>query len=194
MNYDSPEIKNEVRDEELYRQFLAGKTASYDQLMIRYGDRLTFYLNGYLHNWQDAEDLMIEAFARIMAKRPSLRTSNFKAYLYKTARNLASRFHERRTRFRIFSLDDLGEDPGGEELTERLLVNEERNKALHRCLERIDPELREALWLFYFEEMSYADAASVMGVNTKRIDHLLSRGKEHLKKELAKEGITNAYE
>ena len=34
---------NEERsDYELYLQFLHGDTASYDQLMIRYGDRLTF--------------------------------------------------------------------------------------------------------------------------------------------------------
>ena len=61
---------NEERsDYELYLQFLHGDTASYDQLMIRYGDRLTFYLNGYIHDMYEAEDLMIEAFARIMAKK-----------------------------------------------------------------------------------------------------------------------------
>ena len=181
-------------DHELYSLFLTGDNSSYDQLMIRYGDSLTFYLNGYLHNWQDAEDLMIEAFARIMVKRPSLRTTNFKAYLYKTARNLATRFHEKKSRARIFSLEELQNDPEGSMLTERILVDEERKEALHLCLERIEPELKEAIWLVYFENMSYADAASVLGVNTKRIDHLLTRGKVHLKKELEKEGITHAYE
>ena len=72
-------------DDELYRQFLDGDNRSYEELMIRYGDSLTVYLNGYLHNWQDAEDLMIEAFARVMVKRPVLRVTNgFKASLYTT--------------------------------------------------------------------------------------------------------------
>ena len=31
------------RDDELYRQFLGGKTSAYDELMILYGDSLTFY-------------------------------------------------------------------------------------------------------------------------------------------------------
>ena len=81
-----------LSDDELYKNFLNGDSSSYDQLMIRYGDSLTFYINGYTHDIQDAEDLMIEAFARIMVKKPRIHEGAFKAYLYKTARNLASRF------------------------------------------------------------------------------------------------------
>ena len=181
-------------DDELYGGFLSGETSAFDELMIRYGDSLTYYLNGYLHNPEDAEDLMIEAFARIMVKKPKINSGNFKAYLYKTARNLASRFHERRTRSQVFSLDDINEQGIEPAYSEDDYLEEERKKTLHVCIKRLDPGLREALWLFYFEGLSYADAAEVMGVSKKKIDHLLSRGKEQLKKELAKEGITNAYE
>ena len=75
-----------------------------------------------------------------------------------------------------------------------ILLYNERKRALHACLNRMDKDTREVLWLVYFEDMSYAEAASVMGVNKKRIDHLLSRGKKQLSTELKKEGITNAYE
>ena len=182
------------RDDELYRQFLGGKTSAYDELMIRYGDSLTFYLYGYLHNWQDAEDLMIEAFARIMVKKPRIREGGFKAYLYKTARNLASRFHSRESRAEIFSLEGAEKELADSTLLEDHLQEKEKNCILHLCLERIDPELREALWLVYFEDLSYEDAAGVMGVSKKRVDKLLQRGKEILRTELEKEGITNAHE
>jgi len=82
-------------DDILYNSFLSGDTSAYDSLMVRYGDSLTIYLYGYLHNWQDAEDMMIEAFARVMVRMPRIRDGGFKPYLYKTARNLASRFHSR---------------------------------------------------------------------------------------------------
>ena len=52
------------RDDEFYRQFLSGKLSAYDELMILYGDSLTFYLYGYLHNWQDAEDLTVIALCK----------------------------------------------------------------------------------------------------------------------------------
>ena len=65
-------------DYDLYRLFLSGDISAYDQLLLRYGDRLIFYLYGYLHNWHDSEDLMIESFARIMAKKPLLKTETFR--------------------------------------------------------------------------------------------------------------------
>ena len=181
-------------DDILYSQFLDGNTSAYDELMIRHGDSLTFYLYGYLHNWHDAEDLTIEAFARIMVKRPRIRNGGFKAYLYKTARNLASRFHSRESRIESFSLEGAERELADSLTPEDHLQQEEKKQILHLCLERIDPELKEALWLVYFEGLSYTDAAAVMGVSKKRVDKLLQRGKTILRTELMKEGITHAHE
>ena len=68
-----------------------------------------------------------------------------------------------------------------------------RKQALYRCMERVAPDLREVLRLLYFEEMSYEEAASVFGVTRKRIDHLAERARRELRKELEKEGITDAF-
>ena len=181
-------------DDELYSSFASGDDQAYDELMIRYGDALTVYLNGYLHHWQDSEDLMIEAFARIMVKRPSIREGNFKAYLFKTARNLATRFHSKSTRIQEFSIDEISEDIHAPCLTEDLFQGKVRLESLYRCLGRIDPIQREALWLVYYDGMSYEEAANIMKVNKKKIDHLLSTGKKQMRSELAKEGIINAFE
>ena len=180
-------------DKEMYDLYLSGDIGAYDELIIRYGDSLTFYLNGYVHNMQDAEDLMIEAFARIMVKKPRIRGDGVKAYLYKTARNLATRFHERETRFRGFSIDEVSEEGIWTYLPENSSFEEDRRDILHMCMERIDPQLKEALWLIYFEDMSYDQAAEVMNVSRKKIDHLLQKGKKSLREELVKEGVTNAY-
>ncbi len=181
-------------DIELYRRYLAGDVSAYDELLVRLGDGVTLFLNGYLHNWQDAEDLMIEAFARIMVKKPAIRDDGFKAYLYKTARNLASRFHERNARRHLFSLDDMEEARAEGMLPDEHALDAEKREALYVCLDRIDPELREALWLVYWEGMSYEQTASVMRVSKKRVDHLLTRGKTHMRRELEKEGIHHAFE
>ena len=60
-------------------------------------------------------------------------------------------------------------------------------------MERIDPMMREALWLIYFEDLSYDDTAKIMKVNRKKIDNLLTRGRKQLKEELEKEGYKHAY-
>ena len=178
---------------ELYRQFLDGDTAAYDELLVRLGDALTAYLYSYLQDWHDAENLMIEAFARIMVKKPQIRGGSFKAYLYKTARNLAARHYQKKMKLQTVSIDSLQTDLPSGNLPEEDTLREERKQALYRCMERVAPDLREVLRLLYFEEMSYEEAASVFGVTRKRIDHLAERARRELRKELEKEGITDAF-
>ena len=50
-------------DEELYRRYLCGDEAGLVALMKKYGNPLTLYINGYLHDVHEAEDLMIEEAA-----------------------------------------------------------------------------------------------------------------------------------
>lgn len=101
-----------ISDEALYRQYVSGDETGLDELMKRYGNHLTLYINGYLHDVHEAEDLMIEVFSYLFTKRPRIRDGGFKAYLYKAARHMALR-HKSRRRL-SFSLDDLAEEPDRE--------------------------------------------------------------------------------
>lgn len=180
-------------DYELYRRFLDGDTTSYDKLMLRYGDNLTCYLKGFLKAIEDAEDLMIEAFAVIMAKKPRIREGNFKAYLFKVGHNLVSRHYKKSKRLDVFSLSDIDEEmPDGESFESKIL-DDEKKKALHRCIGRLEPELREAIWLIYFEKMTYDSAADIMGIGNNKLHNNLKKAKNVLKQELEKEGIEDAY-
>ena len=180
-------------DSELYSLFLGGDTTSYDKLMLRYGDNLTCYLKGYLKSMEDAEDVMIEAFAIIMAKKPRIKDGNFKAYLFKVGHNLVIRHFKKEKRLESFSLSDIDEElPDGNSFEEKLL-DDEKKRALHRCIARLEPELREIIWLVYFEKMTYESAADVMGIGKNRLHNDLKKAKTVLKEELEKEGIENAY-
>ena len=91
----------------IYQQYLRGETNAADLLVEKYADMLIFYINGYIKDIHEAEDLMIEAFSQIFAKeRPITGEGSFKAYLYKTARNLALR-HSKKHRHIFLWIDDL---------------------------------------------------------------------------------------
>ncbi|MCR4720971.1 MAG: RNA polymerase sigma factor [Lachnospiraceae bacterium] len=193
---------NQADDTALYEAFLEGDNSAYDSLMIKYGDALTMYLKGFLESWEDAEDLMIEAFARIMVKKPKIESDHFKAYLYRIAHNLVSHFYSSRKKRKDFSLDSidieaecdtLGENPSDVSNPYESFWDDEKKRIIRTCLGRINEDMREALWLFYFDNLSYKDTAAVMNVNFKKIDNLLTRGRKCLKEELEKEGITDAY-
>ena len=68
-------------DEELYRQYLRGDEAGLEALMKTYGDSLTLYINGYLHDVHEAEDLMIEVFSYLFTKKPRIRDGGFSSVL-----------------------------------------------------------------------------------------------------------------
>lgn len=180
------------KDEALYDAYLAGDGNALRTLMERHGNALTLYISGYIHSIHEAEDLMIEAFSRMVNAKPRLVQNGFKAYLYKTARNLALRHAEKRRRHCCFSLESLEDEPESGLLVEAVLQTEEQNRILHQCMEKLNPDYCEALYLLYFENMSYAQAAQVMGKTTKQIDHLLERGKKALRVFLEQEGITDA--
>ena len=49
-----------ISDEELYRQYLSGDETGLEELIRKYDNPLTLYINGYLHDIHEAEDLMIK--------------------------------------------------------------------------------------------------------------------------------------
>ena len=65
-------------DESLYRQYLSGDDAGLEALMKKYGDPLTLYIDGYLHDVHEAEELMLDVFAYLFTKKPKIRDGGFK--------------------------------------------------------------------------------------------------------------------
>lgn len=174
----------ERTDEKLFEQLVSGDRECLRPLMERYGDALTLYANGYVHDVDAAEDLMIEAFARMLAKKPRLRAGGFRPYLYKTARNLALRHMRDRSRF--LSLDGLSHDPAGSLGAEDVILTDERSRELYRCLAQIPSAYREALYLVYLEGMSYDEAGIIMHRTRKQMDNLVTRGKSTMRELLGR--------
>lgn len=184
-----------MTDDELYSLYTGrGDTSAADALIAKYTGRLIMYVYAMIHDLRDAEDLVIETFAVILTKRPMIRPGGFQAYLYQSVRHRALRFSARRRRLNVFSMEDKEAEELQAVRPEDEFLRDERRQAVRRCLNRISPECREALWLIFFEGLSYAEAAAVMGVNSKKVDNLLTKGKKSMKSELIREGITGANE
>ena len=92
----------------------------------------------------------------------------------------------------MFSLEYLTKEPEAETLIEEVIKDKERSRILHLCMGRLHTNYREALYLTYFEELSYAETAEVMGKSIKQITNMVYRGKQSLRELLEKEGITHA--
>ena len=69
------------------------------------------------------------------------------------------------------------------------MFNSERNSQLYRALEKLKKEYQEALYLVYFEDMSYREAGKVLGKSESQVTNLVHRGKKSLREILGKEGF-----
>ncbi len=174
-------------DESLYNQYIAGEESAADILVEKYGDSLTVYINGYLHDLGESEDMMIEAFARVFAKsRPINGDGAFRAYLYKVGRNLALRYMKKH---RLQTVDIGDFEPPCHILADTDLIRGERNRLLYSAIDKLRPEYREVIYLVYFEYMSYREAAKIMHKSEKQITKLLYNGKQSLKMTLTLAGF-----
>lgn len=181
----------EKSDYEVYGNFLEGDEDALEVLVERFGNSLTLYIDGYIHDVHEAEDLMIDLFAYLIAKRPRIREGGVKAYLYKAARNLAIRCVQKRRRNHAFSFEELQSEPESDILVEAVVQTGERREILHLCMGRLSPDYREALYLVYFEGMKHAEAAAVMRKSEKQIADLVYRGRKSLRGHLEREGVTS---
>lgn len=76
----------------------------------------------------------------------------------------------------------------GEALAETGLFQNEQHQQLYAALGKLKKEYRETLFLVYFEELSYRQAAQVLGRTEQQVTNLVYRGKQQLKQLLEQEG------
>ena len=57
-------------DEVVYRQYLSGDDEGLNALMEKYGDPLTLYIDGYLHDVHEAEELIDRKSTRLNSSHP----------------------------------------------------------------------------------------------------------------------------
>ncbi len=172
-----------------YRRFLDGDDSALTQIVADYKDGLILYINGYVRNLHTAEELMEETFFRIIVKRPRFFAKySFKTWLYTIARNIAVDYIRKNSR--LLPLSDCEFDAASdEEAPLAQLIREDRKIAVHRALQKLKPEYRDALFLTYFAQLKNAETAKVMGKSKSQVEMLIYRGKKALKSELEKGGF-----
>ena len=169
-----------------YRRFLDGDESAFDEILDLYKDSLIFFLCRYVESIAIAEEIAADTFALLITKPEKYDFSqSLKTYLFTVGRNRALDHLRRQNRWRILPLEEAVELPGNDgDTPELLFLKRERDRALHRALERLAPDYRTALHLVYFEDLSYEEAGQVLKKSRKQIENLVYRGKNALRADL----------
>jgi RNA polymerase sigma-70 factor (ECF subfamily) len=172
-----------------------GHDAALNDLMERHAGPVYHFLFRMLNDEEDANDFAQETFARVYRHRERYDGGKFTTWLYTIASNLARSEHRRRGRHPNVSLDAQSGDDGktiGETLPSSAAApseeaqKEEREQAVRRAVDRLPPELREAVVVCEWEEMSVADAADVLNTTKKAVESRLYRARQKLREQLGK--------
>ncbi len=181
-------------DQRDMERLIQGHDGALDNLMGRHGERLFNYLLRQLSQ-SDAEDCAQEAFVRVYLNRGKFRLgAKFSTWLYTIATNLARDCQRRKTRHPEISADAESEGGGGTLLetmadgaptpTEALLAAE-RAGQVRQAVQSLPEELREALILYEYENLSQQEIADILGCTPKAVETRIYRARNLLRKLLA---------
>ena len=171
--------------ETLYEQTLVirsqlGDEAAFEGLLELHGPRLLQFAQRMLQSSPESvADVTQEIWVAIYRALPRLvDASKFRPWAFRIARDRIYREYRRR-RLPMQPADEAQLAGVPESAEPELTIDREE---LHRCLELISPEHREALVLRFFEEMSYEDIARATGSSVGTVRSRIHYGKEALKK------------
>lgn len=175
----------EVRDD---------NAAAFEELMLRYQDRLMTILKHLVGDVQQAEDLAQDIFVRVYRSRKTYEPSaKFATWFFTIANNVvlnAMRSRSRRHEYTISSRESgpLGARPmdvlltvSSGQMPSRLLEKAEMRDLVRMALESIPERQRMAVLLCKFEGLSYADIAAALDLTPQAVKSLLSRARINLR-------------
>lgn len=180
-------------DVEAMLRLREGDDLALNEIMDRWTVRVASYLTRYLGNEMDALDLAQETFVGVYRARLNYRPkAKFSTWLFGIATNLARQRLRWRRRHPEVALE-LGPELNREE--HPLLVNErtpeqdalqaERALAVREAVLALPDDLREAVTLFEYEDMSHAEIAEISHCSPKAIEMRLFRARKQLRESLA---------
>ena len=138
-----------------------GDEAAFEELLRRHGPRLLLFTQRMMQSSPESvPDVVQEIWIAIYRALPRLLdVSKFRPWAFRIARDRIYREYRRR-QCPVQSVDEAQLAEAAEPVEVDSAIDLE---AVHRCLELISREHREALVLRFFEAMSYEEIAAITG-------------------------------
>ena len=172
-----------------YRRFLDGDESAFDEIMKELFRGLVFFIDRYVQDVHAAEDIAIDTFSDLIVHKSRYNFKvSLKTYLFMLGRSRALDWLRHRKALKLVELTEASHAEDASATLEQLVITDERKQAVNEALRQLPEQLRTAVHLIYFENMTYEEAAGVMKKNRKQVDNLLYRAKKELRIILGKGG------
>ncbi|MFZ7755532.1 sigma-70 family RNA polymerase sigma factor [Bacillus thuringiensis] len=157
-----------------------------DEIMNKYGQEVLQLVYSYVNNKEVAEDLTQDIFVKCYKSLHTYKgNSNLKTWLWRIAINhckdyLKSWYNKKV----IVTEDDFTYMESQKESVEQTVIQNAEDRELASAVMNLPIKYREVIYLFYYEELSIKEVATVIEVKENTIKTRLKKAKELLKKGL----------
>jgi RNA polymerase sigma-70 factor (ECF subfamily) len=186
--------QDRATDEELVRDFLAGDSAAFEELVGRYESVIMNMAYRLLGNRSDAADVCQEVFVLLMRKLGSFRgEAKFSTWLYRVSLN-ACHDYARRLRRHV----SISESPGDDlpDIEQRLaddafdspeasMERAEIQKVVREAIARLPYKFKEVIYLHDINGYNYKEVAQILEISLGTVKSRLNRARGRLAKELS---------
>ena len=175
-----------------------GEDSALNRLMDRWQKPLVDFTFRYVGNYTDAIELAQEVFVRLYESRDRYRQSaKFSSWLFTIAANLCRNWHRWKVRHPTVTLDgEENEDLHSLNLHERLespqetpaqmALQAERIEIVRTCVQGLPHDLKTAVLLFEYENLSHQEIGFILNCTPKAIETRLYRARSILREQLLK--------
>lgn len=178
-----------MTDEDIAAAVQRGDTFWFAVLVERYEPKITRYAARFLAGFDPdrLQDVVQDVFTKAFMNMKDFDASRaFSPWIYRIAHNECVNVLKKRGRDKLtfFDLDILFAYPEYEVEQNDAMSELERatlKKMLDTSLEKIDPKYREALVLFYYEELDYKAIADILRIPISTVGVRLRRGRALLR-------------
>lgn len=170
--------EGELEDVELVKLTLSKDTNYYEQLVLRYQEKILRYLLRVLnYNHQDAEDVTSETFMKAYINLASFNQQmKFSSWLYRIAHNEAVNLIKKKSKSFSVDLDNF------QYLPEEIDFEKPRKDDLEKILANLKIDDKNILTLFYLEEKSLREISDILKITENNVAVKLKRARDKAKK------------
>ena len=164
---------------------ISGDSRAFETLVLAYQDRIYSFIYNIVRNEMDAEEIGQDVFVKAYKNLDRFKgEAKFSTWLYSIAHNTAAS-HFRKKRIKTNSLEEDSPAMGFESSLETSLESikkEERDKYIELAMDKMAPQQRMLIQLFYLDENSIKEIIEITGLSEGSIKTGLMRARNKLYK------------
>ena len=174
-------------DETLYKEFLEGNQKAFEKLIDKYAERLIYFIESYVKNFDIAEDLAQDVLVYILINKNKYNFKySLKTYLFTIGKCRAFNYLKKAKRVISLEKDIYSNDKEND--IEEIIFKNERNRKLRDAINCLNSSQSRAIFLADIEELPYKDICQILDMSMSKVKSLIFRGRRNLKGILLKEG------